>query len=273
MSFDAKRRARHSKESSEMGQIKPGPMCSTHCGPGWIDDGTMCRERSYSWRPILTPAGKFESPPWKKLPKSEGKYSGNFALYNLPRDLWLRGLESFRFHTEKPEESKIKIKDIITLIDFRRHAIQNRLWIVELQTKNVVLACQVAHGKNSGTGTRRERRTGPGVTFSNNEGSWQSSIGAYVTLDSRLRKKGKRPLGRITPGTAESRYLRLEGLDSTNSEAYDRYIYFHGAIYMDNGNVANSHGCFATRPDLNLLIIDQIQNGSFVFAYAGDICR
>ena len=25
-----------------------GPMCSERCGPGWIDDGTMCRSASYS---------------------------------------------------------------------------------------------------------------------------------------------------------------------------------------------------------------------------------
>lgn len=29
-----------------------GPMCSTRCGPGWIDDGTTCRRRSYAWGPI-----------------------------------------------------------------------------------------------------------------------------------------------------------------------------------------------------------------------------
>lgn len=29
-----------------------GPMCSTRCGPGWVDDGTMCLSRSYDWGPI-----------------------------------------------------------------------------------------------------------------------------------------------------------------------------------------------------------------------------
>lgn len=34
-----------------MADIIAGPMCSTRCGPGWIDDGTMCRGRSYSFQP------------------------------------------------------------------------------------------------------------------------------------------------------------------------------------------------------------------------------
>ncbi len=28
-----------------------GPMCSTRCGPGWIDDGTMCLAQSSTWTP------------------------------------------------------------------------------------------------------------------------------------------------------------------------------------------------------------------------------
>lgn len=34
-----------------MGDQTRGPMCSTRCGPGWIDDGTMCRTRSYPCGP------------------------------------------------------------------------------------------------------------------------------------------------------------------------------------------------------------------------------
>ncbi len=35
-----------------MGEKIPGPMCSQRCGPGWIDDGTMCRSQSYDPWPI-----------------------------------------------------------------------------------------------------------------------------------------------------------------------------------------------------------------------------
>ena len=31
-----------------MGEAIRGPICSTHCEPGWIDDGTMCRAESSS---------------------------------------------------------------------------------------------------------------------------------------------------------------------------------------------------------------------------------
>ncbi len=29
-----------------------GPMCSTRCGPGFIDDGTLCLTKTYPWKPI-----------------------------------------------------------------------------------------------------------------------------------------------------------------------------------------------------------------------------
>ena len=35
-----------------MGSDIRGPMCSTRCGPGWIDDGTMCLNRSYPFGPV-----------------------------------------------------------------------------------------------------------------------------------------------------------------------------------------------------------------------------
>lgn len=35
-----------------MAQRTPDPMCSTRCGPGSIDDGTICHSRSYVWGPI-----------------------------------------------------------------------------------------------------------------------------------------------------------------------------------------------------------------------------
>ncbi len=34
-----------------MAETISGPMCSTRCGPGWIDDGTMCRAQSTAWIP------------------------------------------------------------------------------------------------------------------------------------------------------------------------------------------------------------------------------
>ena len=37
-----------------------GPMCSTRCGPGWIDDGTLCRAASQC--PGSGPKGRGVSP-------------------------------------------------------------------------------------------------------------------------------------------------------------------------------------------------------------------
>ena len=35
-----------------------GPMCSTKCGPDWIDDGTTCRSKSEPWAPLGVYVGK-----------------------------------------------------------------------------------------------------------------------------------------------------------------------------------------------------------------------
>src|SRR5215471_14005577 len=39
------------KGGTKMGETIRGPMCSTRCGPGWIDDGTRCLSRSYAPKP------------------------------------------------------------------------------------------------------------------------------------------------------------------------------------------------------------------------------
>ena len=42
-----------------------GPMCSTRCGPDWIDDGTMCRAKSEP----MSPLGVYNKPTASELAK------------------------------------------------------------------------------------------------------------------------------------------------------------------------------------------------------------
>jgi len=79
----------------------------------------------------------------------------------------------------------------------------------------------------------------------------------------------KSNLGRLTNAPT----LRIEGLSRTNNAARRRGIVFHGATYISRGRVGRSHGCFATDPAVNAKIIRKIKNGTFVYAYAGDVCK
>lgn len=173
----------------------------------------------------------------------------------IPEWLWDEALTKMICHSNNPSLRKY---DVITLVDFNQSIHKPRLWLVNLKSNNIILNTYVAHGKKS-KGNITEQN------FSNNIGTNLSSLGSYVTLNTkksvagfRKRSSGKKELALI-----------LQGLDSSNNLAKKRYIYFHGATYMTGKNRANSHGCFATDPKDNQLIIDQIKNGSFVYAMNG----
>ena len=170
-------------------------------------------------------------------------------------DVWKRAMDSFK---EFESDPRIQNKSLLTLVDFRIEMTNSRLWVVNMDTKTVEMHGPVSHGVRSGS------RTGAGEHFSNNTGSNQSSIGPFVT-----RGEYKSDLGGLTQAPS----LRIEGLSTTNKASKDRGIVFHGATYMAWRRVGTSHGCFATDPRLNTQIIRRIKNGTFVFDYAGDVCK
>jgi hypothetical protein len=91
-----------------------------------------------------------------------------------------------------------------------------------------------------------------------------SSLGSFAT--GRLRKSSA---GNLDDAPA----LTVHGLDAlVNSAAHDRYILFHGATYVVDGNrgrAGTSHGCFATADKVNRKLIPVIKNGTFVYSYNG----
>src|SRR5690606_9220242 len=94
---------------------------------------------------------------------------------------------------------------------------ERRLWVLDVAIGRVLAHELVAHGRNSG-GDRAE-------SFSNREGSYQSSIGTFVTGATYVGKHG--------------RSLRLVGLDGgLNDNAMARAIVMHGADYVNEGIVS-----------------------------------
>ncbi len=143
---------------------------------------------------------------------------------------------------------------VLTVIDYRRPSSEPRLWVLDADDR-VLFAERVAHGKGSGEHMAR--------TFSDVEGSHQSSLGLFLTAETYRGKHGYS--------------LRLDGLEpGWNGQARQRAIVVHGADYAteafvdQHGRLGRSWGCPAVRPDVSRSLIDTIANKTPLFAYSDD---
>jgi hypothetical protein len=143
-------------------------------------------------------------------------------------------------------------KNILTVVDFSKSSTENRLWVIDLDAKKLLINDYVAHGQGSGN----EFAT----AFSNNANSHQSSLGFYVTADTYIGKHGQS--------------LRMHGMDKGyNCAAYDRAVVVHGANYVSNDFVAGqkrlgrSWGCPAVSNELAPKFINLIKDRTVLFVY------
>jgi hypothetical protein len=143
----------------------------------------------------------------------------------------------------------------LAVVDYSRPSTERRLWLFDLQTRRLLHAEYVAHGRGSGEKFAH--------AFSNTEGSHQSSLGLFLTE------------GTYIGGNGYS--LRLDGLEpGTNDNARDRLIVMHGADYVDplqalrQGRLGRSFGCPALRPQVARAVIDDLKDGQLLFAYYPD---
>ncbi len=141
---------------------------------------------------------------------------------------------------------------ILTVIDFSRPSRERRLWVLDVDRGTVLAHELVAHGRNTGGDVAR--------SFSNDVGSYQSSLGTFVTGETYQGKHGLS--------------LRLNGLDpELNSHAAERAIVVHGADYVNDaivaqlGRLGRSEGCPALNPAVAPRIIRLIGGGTVLFAY------
>ena len=141
----------------------------------------------------------------------------------------------------------VQTKETTVLVDFRMPSYKKRLWVVK--NGELIFSTRVSHGRESGDLYAK--------FFSNKKGSHMSSLGKYITANVY---KGKHGLS-----------LNIVGLDSTNNNAYDRRIVFHGANYsklsfvLRHGRLGRSEGCFATDPEDNQKLIDLIKEGKMMY--------
>lgn len=143
----------------------------------------------------------------------------------------------------------------LSVIDYSRPSTAPRLWVFDLDTRELLYEELVAHGQGSGGNLP--------TLFSNTEDSHQSSLGLFVTEDTYVGRNGYS--------------LRLNGLDrGFNDRARERAIVMHGAPYVSaalaqvQGRLGRSWGCPALREAVARDLIDRVKGGSLVFAYYPD---
>ncbi|HSF14351.1 MAG TPA: murein L,D-transpeptidase catalytic domain family protein [Vicinamibacteria bacterium] len=144
---------------------------------------------------------------------------------------------------------------LVTVIDYTLPSTEPRLWVIERLTKRVIFQEQVAHGRGSGE-NYAER-------FSNRPGSYQTSLGLFLTGETYVGRNGYS--------------LRLDGLErDINHLARERAIVMHGATYaspafaLQHGRLGRSWGCPAVRPGVVRELFDAISGGTPLFAYYAD---
>jgi len=203
----------------------------------------------------------FKIPIHKKVLKSIEKESSEINLIysaaklsyvGLPLNTFALAMKGF---TKLRNQNLINADSIITIIDFEKSSSQKRLYVVDLKTKSVLFQTLVAHGKNSGKEYAR--------SFSNEESSYKSSLGFYITRNTYEGSNGFS--------------LRLEGTENgINNKALERAIVMHGAGYASEstiyqlGFLGRSWGCPALPESLNKPIINKIKDGNMLFIYYPD---
>jgi hypothetical protein len=168
----------------------------------------------------------------------------------------LEGLIDFKAFESAYSGYKKLNKDnnpLLTIIDYNLPSTDKRLYVLDLNRKEVLFVSYVAHGRNSGDNFA--------TSFSNKSGSYKSSLGFYRTAET------------YNGGNGFS--LRLDGLEKgINDKARPRAVAIHGADYCSEdfirstGRLGRSFGCPALPQELNKPIINTIKDGSIIFIYA-----
>ncbi|MEN9917958.1 MAG: hypothetical protein RL662_394 [Bacteroidota bacterium] len=150
---------------------------------------------------------------------------------------------------------KVKSKEIMTVIDFTKPSTEERLYVIDMKNKRLLFKSHVSHGKNSGDNYA--------TSFSNQNGSFKSSLGFYLTENTYIGKNGYS--------------LILNGLErGINDKAKERAIVIHGADYANpstiksSGRLGRSLGCPALPQAVSRVIINTIKDGTLLYIYANN---
>lgn len=173
-----------------------------------------------------------------------------FGLSSEAYRLALKGFEKLK------TQGKLLNSSILTIIDFSQSSTRKRMYVIDLVKKTLLYNTYVAHGRNTGEEYAEK--------FSNEKGTFKSSLGFYITKNMAIG--GKVGLS-----------LVLQGIESGfNDKALQREIIIHGADYATeafirkNGRLGRSLGCPSLPPDLIRPVAETIKDGSCLFIYHQD---
>ena len=148
--------------------------------------------------------------------------------------------------------SRLRHTDTVGIVDFGRMSNQPRFYLLDTASGRVSQH-HVAHGRGSDP-----EHTGLLQRFSNRPGSEATSEGSYLTDDFYQGRYG--------------RSMRVQGLDWTNNNAYDRAIVVHSAWYAEpnmlatRGLLGRSEGCFAMSYASLQETLGRLGPGRFLYA-------
>lgn len=141
---------------------------------------------------------------------------------------------------------------LLTVIDYSLPSTSKRMWVFDLDSCRLLFNELVAHGRNSGDDLAR--------SFSNEEGSLMTSLGAFVTGETYNGRHGYS--------------LRLRGMEpGVNDRAEARAIVIHGAPYVaaevahELGRLGRSYGCPAVRTGIARKLIDEVKDRTLLYAW------
>lgn len=172
--------------------------------------------------------------------------AGQYTLPNLETFI-----QAFEGYTALENQGKVK-NNVLTIVDFSFSSTKERMWVIDMDCKKVILQTLVSHGMNSGTEYAN--------SFSNQNESFKSSLGFFITGETYNGKHG------IS--------LKLDGQEyGLNDNARQRSVVVHGADYVSKklankqGYIGRSQGCPAVSPEVAPTLINTIKNRSVLFIY------
>ena len=186
--------------------------------------------------------------------KTPAKDTDEFLRWNLKSsglsyDAFEQALKGYHYFLCSKMLQK---NNLLTIIDYSKPSSQKRLYVLDMNSGNILFNTWVAHGRNSGYNYATE--------FSNDEESHKTSLGFYITQNTYTGINGYS--------------LKLKGCEKgINDKATERAIVFHGAEYVsesfirEHGYLGRSYGCPAIPLMISKKIIDKIKNGTCMFLY------
>jgi len=184
---------------------------------------------------------------------SEISISPEEVLFN---ELQLGGRLSFDVFTKAMKGVDVyhPQKMVVAIADFSKASSEKRFFIIDIDSRKLVLNTFVAHGKNSGALMA--------TVFSNKPQSFMSSPGFYFVND-------------VIQSPKHGEALLLDGLEKgINDNARKREIIIHGADYVcedfikNTGRLGRSYGCPAVPVAEMSKVKQYLAGGSLLYIFS-----